>query len=120
MADKDKYADEMLTDEELDKVAGGTFEECLYDGDFFKRQIFKSDVDNKGRRFVVCRMAGAFYPQTHIICEAYEEFGVKCIPHYEESVGNVVPNEYFIDGKQVSQGEAHNHVLKIARERGMI
>ena len=40
MADMDKYADEMLSDDELDNVVGGTFEESLNDGAFFRDKIF--------------------------------------------------------------------------------
>ncbi|MBR0288548.1 MAG: hypothetical protein IJQ82_06170 [Selenomonadaceae bacterium] len=35
MAVEDKYADEMLTDDELDKVAGGTYDEWLELAKFF-------------------------------------------------------------------------------------
>ncbi len=116
MAKEDKFADEVLSDEELDNVVGGTFEDSLDDGAFFRDQIFKSEYYKGNAKFIVCRMAGAFYPQTHHIASAFKDFGVQFIPHEADSVGN----EYFIDGKQVSQREAWDHVTKIAKEKGLI
>ena len=34
MADKDKYADEMMSDDELDGVAGGNVGQTVVDSDF--------------------------------------------------------------------------------------
>lgn len=38
MADKDKYADELLSDDELDNVAGGTRRELRYDSAELQRR----------------------------------------------------------------------------------
>ena len=120
MKDEKILQEEMLSDEELDNVVGGTFEESLNDGYFFRDQIFKSEYYKGNAKFIVCRMAGAFYPQTHHIASAFKDFGVQFIHHEAESVGNIISNEYFIDGKQVSQREAWDHVTKIAKEKGLI
>ncbi len=36
MAEKDKYADEIMSDEELDQVAGGTFDANMYSKEEYK------------------------------------------------------------------------------------
>ena len=45
MADKDKIADEMLTDDELDGVAGGNSIETFQDGEEIVKRILISEDD---------------------------------------------------------------------------
>ena len=107
MAVEDKFADEILKDEELDGVTGGTFAESYSDANNFEKlgvKIFKSDVagvpllDHEG--FVNLRAA-------------FEKYGVKTIDDgsiWGDLTGKSKPNQYFIGDKLVSRDEAWKHI----------
>ena len=104
---KEILKDEILSDEELDGVAGGTFAESYGDAQEFEKngvKIFQNDIvgvpllDHEG--FVNLRNAFKKYGVT--IKDDGSIFG--------DLTGKSKPNEYFIDGKQVSCDDAWKHV----------
>jgi len=99
--------DEILSDDELDRVAGGTFAESYGDARSFEKlgvKIFKNELagvpllDHEG--FVNLR-------------NAFEKYGVTIKDDgsiFGDLVGTSKANEYFIGGKQVSRDEAWKHI----------
>ena len=99
MADKDKFAHEILTDEQLDGVAGGNNHETNSDLTRFESigiKIFK-DCGND--------ISATYNSTLNNLIKAFQQFGVKCkLDFCCES------NQYFVDGKEISREEAWNHI----------
>ena len=110
MADMDKYADEILSDEELDGVAGGNLDQCYCDRDFF-RKIYPGKSFMKWNGLID-------KPDAFKIRNAYKTFGIDA--NITDNIQDTSLNRYFIDGTEVSQSEAQAHVTKIAKEKGLI
>ena len=100
MAEKDKYADEVMRDEELDKVAGGGTRQICGDNAFLKS-------------FGYSHYEGTFfwdvsYPEAaRSVDDGWSQAGVTCVTKF-----GCQDNLYFIDGKQVSRKDAFRHVLR--------
>ena len=104
---KEILKDEILKDEELDNVAGGTFAESYSDAQSFEKlgvKIFKNDIvgvpllDHEG--FVNLR-------------NAFNKYGVTIKDDGSiggDLMGTSKANEYYIDGKKVSRDEAWKHI----------
>ena len=104
---KEILKDELLNDEELENVAGGTFAESYSDAQNFEKlgvKIFKNDLvgipllDHEG--FVNLR-------------NAFDKYGVKIVDDGSlggDLVGTSKANQYFIGDKQVSRDEAWKHI----------
>ena len=104
---KEILKDEILKDEELDNVAGGTFAESYGDAQAFEKlgvKIFKNDIagvpllDHEG--FVNLR-------------NAFKDYGVTIKDDGSiggDLLGTSKANEYFIGGKPVSRDEAWKHI----------
>ena len=107
MADEKILKEELLDDEQLDNVAGGTFAESYSDAQSFEKlgvKIFKNDLagvpllDHEG--FVNLRAA-------------FEKYGVTIKDDgsiWGDLTGKSKPNQYFIGGKEVTQAEAWKHI----------
>ena len=107
MADEKILKDEILKDEELDRVAGGTFAESYSDAQAFEKlgvKIFENDLagvpllDHEG--FVNLR-------------NAFEKYGVTLKDDgsiWGDLTGSSKANQYFINGKKVTQDEAWKHI----------
>ena len=99
--------DEILKDEELDQVAGGTFAESYSDAQQFEKlgvKIFKNDLagvpllDPEG--FVNLRAA-------------FEKYGVTIKDDgsiWGDLTGKSKANQYYINGKEVSREDAWKHI----------
>ena len=99
--------DEVLSDEQLDNVAGGTFAESYSDAQQFEKlgvKIFKNDLvgvpllDPEG--FVNLR-------------NAFEKYGVTIKDDgsiWGDLTGKSKANQYFIGGKEVSREDAWKHI----------
>lgn len=99
--------DEILTEKELDNVAGGTFAESYSDAKEFEKlgvKIFKNDLvgvpllDHEG--FVNLR-------------NAFDKYGVTIKDDgsiFGDIVGTSKANEYYINGKKVSRDDAWKHI----------
>ena len=107
MADEKILKDEVLSDEELDQVAGGTFAESYNDATAFEKlgvKIFKNELvgvpllDYEG--FVNLRAA-------------FDKYGVTIKDDGSiggDLMGTSKANQYFIDGKEVSREDAWKHI----------
>ena len=104
---KEILKDEILSEEELDNVAGGTFAESYGDAQSFEKlgvKIFKSDLvgvpllDHEG--FVNLR-------------NAFEKYGVKIKDDgsiFGDLTGKSKANQYFIGEKEVSREDAWKYI----------
>ena len=104
---KEILKDEILKDEELDQVAGGTFAESYSDAQQFEKlgvKIFKNDLvgvpllDPEG--FVNLRAA-------------FDKYGVTIKDDgsiWGDLTGKSKANQYFIGDKEVSREDARKHI----------
>ena len=88
---------EKLNDEELEKIAGGTCEEVDEDVNRFK----KLNITIFGEELLGTTSKDYFYAA---LTMEFKKHGVK----YVHSFSN--PNQYYIDGKKVTQAEAWKHI----------
>ena len=94
---------EILTEEQLDEVAGGKYEENLWDGALLKglmnaKEPGSGDAVNLND------------PES--IQRAWAKIGVAAILYDDETTAN----EYYMDGKQISQAEAIDYVFKLIQK----
>ena len=104
---KEILKDEILSEDELDNVAGGTFAESYGDAQAFEKlgvKIFKNDLagvpllDHEG--FVNLR-------------NAFDKYGVTIKDDgsiWGDLTGKSKANQYFIGGKEVSREDAWKHI----------
>ena len=104
---KEILKDEILSDEQLDNVSGGTFAESYSDANEFEKygvKIFETKLagipilDHEG--FVNLRAA-------------FDKYGVKIIDDGSigtDLLGTSKSNQYFIGDKEVSREEAWKHI----------
>lgn len=104
---KEILKDEILTEEQLDNVAGGTFAESYSDAQSFEKlgvKIFKNELagvpllDPEGFK----NLRAAFDKYGVTIKDDGSIFG--------DMVGTSKANEYYIGGKKVSRDEAWKHI----------
>ncbi len=102
MADKDKYADEIMSDDELDKVAGGTPGESADDSRFLNVLLHGTN------KYHQCDRYGGFT----ILCEgsaredlkkSWNSLGIELEYSFCEY------NTYRLNGKEISREEAWAH-----------
>lgn len=97
---KEKFYDntEKLSTEELDGVSGGNCDELSGDSDVLK----SLGLCNSYSYFNLLRCPG----HCQEIVNGWAKAGVEC------KFDDLFSNEYFIDGKKVSRGDAINYVKK--------
>ena len=107
MADEKILKDEILEDEQLDNVAGGTFAESYSDAQQFEKlgvKIFE------GKLAGVPLLDSAGFKNLRA---AFDKYGVTIQDDgsvWGDLTGKSKANKYFIGGKEVSQAEAWEHV----------
>ena len=106
MADKDKFAEEMLTDDELDKVVGGNAEEMANDSRFLNS--LNGSCDRYGE-FKIMFSAGAYNEE---IEKAWATVGIKAeVSSGPGEFGK--KNKYYLKGNQITQEEARQHAMNV-------
>lgn len=98
---KEILKDEILKDEQLNQVAGGTVEESYQDADHFEALGIH----------VYCNDPGVplndLYTETMInLQDAYKRFGVNAMTYGDDHRHN----RYFVDGKEVSRDDAWKYI----------
>ena len=106
MADKDKIADEKLTDDELDNVAGGKAEEMANDSRFLNS--LNGSCDRYGE-WKIMFSAGAYNEE---IEKAWATVGIKAeVSSGQGGFGK--KNKYYLKGNQITQEEARQHAMNV-------
>ena len=97
---KEILKDEILKDEELDNVAGGTYLESASDAKKFKELGVKI-YDNE-----IAGVPVLFHDEFVKLRGAFQQYGVTI----KDNGGLIDANEYFIGGKLVSRDDAWKHI----------
>ncbi len=95
--------DEILTEEQLDEVAGGTQGQNGWDALFLKTLLSKKAPGSEDA--IRC-------DDPESIQRAWAKIGVAAIL-YDDTI---TANEYYMDGKQISQAEAIDYVFKLIQK----
>jgi len=106
MAKEDKFADEMLTDEELDGVAGGEAEQMADDSRFLNSLNGSCDRYGDGK---IMFSAGAYNEE---IEKAWATVGIKS--KVSSGLGGFgKENQYYLNGQQITQEKARQHAMNV-------
>ena len=100
MAEDKILKDEILNDEQLDEVAGGTYIESADDAQKFNKLGIKI-TDNE-----ILGVPVLFHDEFVKLRETFNKFGVTI----KDNGGLINQNQYFINGKEVSRDAAWNHI----------
>ena len=100
---EDKYADEVMSDEELDNVAGGGTRQTSGDEDFLAAMGYMKGGSGTDYLF-------GWKGNSAAVDDGWSKAGVTSVTKF-----GCPDNLYFIGGKQVKRKEAFSHVL---RQRG--
>ena len=101
MAEKDKYADEIMSDEELDKVSGGTLRESADDSRFLNVLLHGTDKYHQCDRYGEWRMLSSAGARKDLK-KSWNSLGIE-VEHYFGK------NTYKLNGKEISRAEAWAH-----------
>ena len=104
MAEKGKFAYEIMSDDELDGVSGGNCYQIADDSRFLNS--LNGSTDRYGA-------TKSFFNAASIIKEteaAWASLGIKC-----KSRGGTgeTYNEYYLNGQQITQEQARQHAMKV-------
>ena len=102
MADKDKFADEVMSDEELDGVAGGSCYDTADDSRFL------NSLNGLTDRYGATRLA--FEDHDDEIKKAWETVGIKADIY--SGIGKI-DNKYYLNGQQITQEQARQHAMNV-------
>ena len=102
MAIEDKFADEMLTDEQLDNVVGGGTAQTMGDFKFLRAMKYIHRVTETPFGFIL-----GWKLNSPKVDEGWSKAGVTCCTVFGSG-----DNKYWIGGKEVSRKEAFAHVLR--------
>ncbi|MBQ6298267.1 MAG: hypothetical protein IJK81_11400 [Selenomonadaceae bacterium] len=97
---------EKLNDEQLEKVAGGTYHQTAGDAHFLHALDPNSCVELN--EFLIAFSYGTYYEET--VKNAWAKYGVELEYHG----GAITDNVYKINGKEVSRDEAFAHARAVA------
>ena len=103
---EDKFANEIISDEQLDSVAGGTYLESAGDAKNFKAigiNVYENEI------FGVPVLESAQFAKLR---EAFNKFGVTV----KDNGGLINANEYFIGDNPVSRDDAWKHINAQAKK----
>ena len=95
---------EQLSDDELEQVAGGTWNDTADDAKFF-HALNGSTPFLRGIEVAF----SSTEPLLKTLTQEWEKVGVRFEPHN----GAIYENKYFIGNKEVTQGEARRHAMEV-------
>ena len=94
--------DDLLTDEQLEQIAGGTIEESLMDA---FAMLTAGESLGDGSRY---NSNDAIHHSG--LRRAWAKYGVSTVLYDDKNI----PNEYYMNGKQISRNEALTHLLTVS------
>lgn len=100
MADKDKYADEIMSDEELDNVAGGGTRQTVGDKDF----LHDMGLASSDSSYPWSESWGSL---STAVDDGWKKVGITSVTKFGSA-----DNLYFLDGKPISRTEAFRTALR--------
>ena len=102
---QEKFADKEMNKEQLESVAGGTNEQTKRDTYFLRHMLGNGACRSWSRSFEEDNWASSGINKE--VVAAWKKVGV------DAYINPVDLNQYSINGKQVSQGEAYRHAQKV-------
>ena len=105
MTEKDKYADEIMSDEELDKVSGGTPGELADDSRFLNVLLHGTNKYHQCDRYGEFKMFWRGNARKDLT-KAWSSLGI-------EMTYSDAGNEYKLNGKKISREEAWAHAESV-------
>jgi hypothetical protein len=105
MTKEDKYADEIMSDDELDKVSGGTKEESADDSRFLNVLLQGTNKYHQCDRYGEFRIFTSAEARDDLT-KAWNSLGIEI----EHQAGD---NIYRLNGNKISQAEAWAHAEKL-------
>ena len=96
----DKFADEMLDDEELDVVSGGGSRQIAGDNEFLGMM---TGMYHKGI---------STEDESKVITQGWAKFGIRVDTHINEMWSNLMSSNYYIGDKEISRMDAFKHAMK--------
>ena len=106
MADKDKFADEVMSDEELDQVAGGDSKQTSNDSRFL------NSLNGSCDRYGEARIAFSAGTLSEEIEKAWATVGIKADVSF--AMGDFGRNNrYYLNGQQITQEQARQHAMNV-------
>ena len=106
MTKEDKYADEKLTDDELDNVAGGTQYESADDSRFLNVLLHKTTKYHQCDRYGQFNMFFGAGARADLI-KSWNSLGIELEEDFYEE------NTYRLNGKKISREEAWAHAESV-------
>lgn len=104
MAEKDKVTDEVISDEELDNVAGGTWGQTADDSRFL------NSLNGSTDRYGATRISVTYGTKIEEkVQRGWKTVGID----FEWHGGAVKDNKYFLNGQEITQGEARRHAMEV-------
>ena len=101
MANEDKFADEKLTDDELNNVAGGTLNELANDSRFLNVLLHGTDKYHQCDRYGEFKMFWSRQARKDLK-KAWYSLGIEIEHNFSE-------NTYMLNGKKISRADAWAH-----------
>ena len=93
---------ELMSDEELEQVAGGNYDECVADMNFLRQcEVDVGDYDPD------------YDPLFLRVEEAWAKVGIKCSAWAMDYNVSVYKNKYYLDGKEISHLKACEHAAAV-------
>ena len=92
---------EKLSDEELEQVAGGNYDECVTDMNYLRLCGVDVDCDPHEIGFSLG------------IREAWAKVGIECSASSMNYNGRIFKNKYFLDGKEIPNLAAYKHAADV-------
>ena len=106
MANEDKFADEKLTDDELDKVVGGNAEEMVNDSRFL------NSLNGSCDRYGLWKISFSAGYYNEEIEKAWATVGIKAeVSSGQGAFGK--ENAYYLNGQEITQEQARQHAMKV-------
>lgn len=99
MAKEEKFEDEIMSDEELDGVAGGNCYESSNDSRFL------NTLNGSCKRYTSAQVF--FEGKENEIEKAWATVGITA------ELDSDIDNKYFLNGKQITQEDARQHAMKV-------
>lgn len=94
---------ELLTDEQLEQIAGGNIVEIMYD--IFAMNEARKDIGDF--KFTGNPFKGTMEGNCDSIRRMWAKLGVATV-YYD---GGTIPNEYYMNGKQISRADAIKYLF---------
>lgn len=101
---EDKFSNELMSDDELDNVAGGDSRDCQDDSRFL------NSLNGSCDRYGLTRIAWSFGVHSAEIERAWATVGIKADVSFYLTGSR---NSYYLNGKEITQEEARQHAMKV-------